>query len=152
MNQHRSFRRSEIRLLCPCRMLDGAPLELELLDVSPRGCLARSRGFPLYVGQSLRMFPEGCEEFTATVRRSEADIVGIEFDGELPSLVLERVRCYTPLPSQSDFEAHTDGAAPPPAELPVAEPVSEPTKAAAPYGSLLTAGKDKPRRKKMALF
>lgn len=156
MDNKRLQRRSAIRMRCPGRTLDGVPIELELLDLSERGCLARSVGFPLLFGQALRLFPEGCDEFTATVRRSTDDICGIEFDRDLPLPVFERMRCYVPLPDETDENpAGAPATGSPPAVI--AEPdraqMPEPVKApgSTPYGSLLTAGR-KAHAKKMAIF
>lgn len=156
MDNKRLQRRSAIRMRCPGRTLDGVPIEIELLDLSERGCLARSVGFPLLFGQALRLFPEGCDEFTATVRRSTDDICGIEFDRELPLPVFERMRCYVPLPDeteedptsapisgvQSGGNAEPDGAQ-------MRDPAKMPGSPG--YGSLLTAGR-KAHAKKMAIF
>lgn len=153
MEYKRNFKRSEIRMRCPCRTLDGVPLELELLDLSERGCRARSLGFALHVGQALRLFPEGCDAFTATIRRTHDDICGIEFDAELPNTVFERMRSYAPPPEDNDPDAQdlveevTDSAEDGPAE---AAPQPR-TPSPQPYGSLLDTGKGKPR-KKMAIF
>jgi hypothetical protein len=160
MDYKRNFRRSEIRMRCPCRLLDGVPLEIELLDLSERGCRARSVGFTLHVGQALRIFPEGCDAFTATVRRSDDDVSGIEFDAELPHTVFERMRSYVPLPEDADEQE----PGPLPEALPeVSQPQSwpeagqvahepAPVSRGTPqsYGSLLDTGKGKPR-KKMAI-
>jgi hypothetical protein len=148
MDNKRWQRRSEIRLRCPCRTLDGIPLEIELLDLSERGCLARSIGFPLHFGQALRLFPEGCDAFTAIVRRSQDEICGIEFDKELPTPVFERMRCYAPEPEETAREA----------EIVVDEPAT-PSTAAAPsvratpagYGSLLNTVRKAPATKR-AIF
>lgn len=146
MDNNRATRRSEIRLRCPCRTLDGVPLELELLDLSPRGCRARPIGFPLQFGQALRLFPEGCDGFTATVRRADETTVGIEFDRELPHPVFERMRCYAPDPADTPAATHPDDA---PAES--AEPLPPaPSQSPQPYGSLLANGRDRPR-KRMAI-
>lgn len=152
MDNKRFQRRSEIRLRCPSRTLDGIPIEIELLDLSERGCHARSIGFPLQFGQSLRLFPEGCEEFTATVRHCEDGICGIEFDRELPIQVFERMRCYVPPleeTQQTDIESEPaldqaalqDGS-----QL----PGPEQNGVRQTYGSLLTKG-TKPSSKKMAI-
>ena len=153
MDNDRFRRRSEIRLRCPCRTLDGIPIEIELLDLSERGCLARSIGFPLQFGQSLRLFPEGCDEFTATVRRNKDEICGIEFDRELPLPVFERMRCYVPPPEEAAGEAsqtqETEAATKEAAQQMLE---SAAVKAAEPqaYGSLLSTGR-KPSAKKMAI-
>ncbi len=65
MDYKRATRRSEISLRCPCRTHDGLPLEIELLDLSQRGCRARGIADVLHVGQALRLFPEGCEAVAA---------------------------------------------------------------------------------------
>jgi hypothetical protein len=153
MDNKRSQRRSEIRLRCPCRTLDGVPIEIELLDLSERGCLARAIGFELQFGQALRLFPEGCEAFTATVRRSIDDLCGIEFDRELPTPVFERMRCYAPPPEDQDRAAspeQADGAA---REDTVgqAEPAPSVRNTPQPYGSLLTVARKAPA-KKVAIF
>jgi hypothetical protein len=146
MDNIRSMRRSEIMMRCPCRTIDGVPLELELLDLSERGCRARVIGFPLQFGQALRLFPEGCEAFTAIVRRAESDTVGIEFDRELPHPVFERMRCYAPTP-----EDCPDQVANEPIDEPDAiESVTTIPIVPLPCGSLLDAERVKPR-KKMAL-
>lgn len=153
MDNKRFQRRSEIRLRCPCRTLDGIPIEIELLDLSERGCLARSVGFPLQFGQALRLFPEGCDEFTATVRRAKDELCGIEFDRALPLAVFERMRCYAPAPGEAEEDEAaretiaTDGAAAQVDMAPAAvAPSTPPT-----YGSLLTSGR-KVTAKKMAIF
>ncbi len=153
MDDDRYRRRSEIRLRCPCRTLDGIPIEIELLDLSERACLARSVGFPLHFGQALRLFPEGCDEFTATVRRSKDEICGIEFDKELPLPVFERMRCYVPPPEESAdaaSRAQETAIAAKEAALKMLDP--EPVKVveSQPYGSLLSTGR-KPSAKKMAI-
>lgn len=152
MDNKRIQRRSTIMMRCPGRTLDGVPIEIELLDLSERGCLARSVGFPLQFGQALRLFPEGCDEFTATVRRSENDICGIEFDRELPLPVFERMRCYAPLPQEAAGEAArvvATGAASEVAALPAERPdVTRGVPQA--YGSLLAKGRKAPA-KKMAI-
>lgn len=147
MDNKRVMRRSEISLRCPCRTLDGVPLELELLDLSIRGCRAHPIGFPLQFGQSLRLFPEGCDAFTATVRRATEAFVGIEFDRDLPHPVFERMRCYAPDPEDARNEEAVADPAPDAVQAPVAE-IGEPPQ---PYGSLLDTGRDKPRVKKMAI-
>ena len=150
MDNDRFRRRSEIRLRCPCRTLDGIPIEIELLDLSESGCLARSIGFPLQFGQALRLFPEGCDEFTGIVRRSNGDVCGIEFDRELPIQVFERMRCYAIDPADTEQK-------PSPPE-PAIEALVEQTLVLGPvkalqlpaYGSLL-AGRKNPARK-MPIF
>ncbi|MCB2047376.1 MAG: PilZ domain-containing protein [Novosphingobium sp.] len=155
MEFKRNSKRSEIRLRCPCRLLDGVPLEIELLDLSVSGCRARSVGFPLYVGQALRLFPEGGDAFTATVRRSEGDVSGIEFDADLPHTVFERMRSYTPDPEEQReqdpaSEATSEPGQPEPATPALdPEPVSRVT--AQSYGSLLDTAKAKPRKKMTAI-
>jgi hypothetical protein len=144
MDNNRASRRSEIRLKCPCRTLDGVPLELELLDLSARGCRAHPIGFALQYGQALRLFPEGCDAFTATVRRADETTVGIEFDRELPHPVFERMRCYAPDPENIPADARPCDTTHERAEL------SPPTPRSEPYGSLLANGRDKPR-KRMAI-
>ncbi len=135
---------------CPCRTLDGIPIEIELLDLSERGCLARSIGFPLQFGQALRLFPEGCDEFTGTVRRSKDEICGIEFDRELPMQVFERMLCYAPQPDEEAQEALFPFEAVPAIEVDVQPPLTPaPVKASA-YGSLLTGRKS--TAKKTAIF
>lgn len=156
MEHRRSHKRSEIRMWCPCRTLDGVPLEIELFDLSESGCRARSIGFALHVGQALRLFPEGCDAFTATVRRCMDDLVGIEFDRELPHTVFERMRTYAPPPEEQgdappdEMSANPERQGEPHTAASEQElaPVSRVT--AQSYGSLLDAGKDKPR-KKMAI-
>jgi hypothetical protein len=146
MDNKRVMRRSEIRLRCPCRTIDGVPLELELLDLSERGCRAKAIGFPLQFGQALRLFPEGCDAFTATVRRAAADTVGIEFDRELPHPVFERMRFYSPEPedcADQSGENVADEAAP--IDTIAASPISP-----LPCGSLLDTERVRPH-KKMAL-
>jgi hypothetical protein len=148
MDIKRNLRRSEISLRCPCRTIDGVPLELELLDLSERGCLARPIGFPLQFGQALRLFPEGCDAFTATVRRTDEAHVGIEFDRELPHPVFERMRSYVPAPDEfSGNDLPSDHAVPPAAQPADIAGTDNPQ----PYGSLLGTGRDKPRVKKMAI-
>ena len=161
MDDKRSHKRSEIRLRCPCRTLDGVPLEIELIDLSERGCRARCVGFPLEIGQALRIFPEGCNAFTATVRRHSDGISAIEFDRELPHAVYERMRAYAPLPEEIDDEtrhALTEEDQPEASsQTPAETQVSPPTEPSAgrtspqPYGSLLTTGK-KPTGKRIAIF
>lgn len=151
MDNKRVMRRSEIRMRCPCRTIDGVPLELELLDLSERGCRGRAIGFPLQFGQALRLFPEGCDAFTATVRRTDGDSVGIEFDRELPHPVFERMRCYTPDPEDHSDQpdsrvAEETGSIDPIAENVVANPAAPQA-----FGSLLDTDRVKPR-KRMALF
>jgi hypothetical protein len=152
MDLNRAMRRSEIRLLCPCRTLDGVPLELELLDLSERGCRGRSVGIVLHFGQALRLFPEGCDAFTATVRRSDGEMVGIEFDGPLPTPVFERMRCYAPDP-EDRIEPDVGTTPPEPTTSPVSASQAEEADAARPqpYGSLLTHGPAKRQSKKLAL-
>jgi hypothetical protein len=153
MDNKRSQRRSEIRLRCPCRTLDGVPIEIELLDLSERGCLARAIGFELQFGQALRLFPEGCEAFTATVRRTIDDLCGIEFDRELPTPVFERMRCYAPQPEEQDRSASAGQAGDPVLEDPVgqAEPAYSVRKTPQPYGSLLTVARKTPAKKAAVL-
>ena len=141
MDNDRFRRRSEIRLRCPCRTLDGIPIEIELLDLSERGCLARSVGFPLQFGQALRLFPEGCDEFIGIVRRCKDEICGIEFDRELPIQVFERMRCYAIEPDDAAHEALQ--AEPTIEALSDQALVLAPAKASPPqaYGSLLTGRK-----------
>jgi hypothetical protein len=153
MDIGRLRRRSEIRMRCPCRTLDGVPIEIELLNLSERGCLARSVGFPLQFGQALRLFPEGCDEFTATVRRSENGICGIEFDRELPIQVFERMRCYVPPPEEEVEETLAVHDAEPATAVTSEEAIEiAPANPAMPqaYGSLLATGRKHPT-KKMAI-
>ena len=155
MDITRSFRRSEIKLRCPCRTLDGVPLELELLDLSERGCRAHPIGIVLHFGQALRLFPEGCDAFTATVRRSDGEVIGIEFDRELPNPIFERMRCYAPEPEEMPEKAYRVDA-PEATEVTETKPEADPDApdASKPqaYGSLLANGPDKRRMtKKMAL-
>lgn len=153
MDNKRLQRRSEIRLRCPCRTLDGVPIEIELLDLSERGCLARSIGFELQFGQALRLFPEGCDAFTATVRRTIDDLCGIEFDRALPIPVFERMRCYAPPPEDENGEASVLSADGPPLDsrLEQAEAALPVSKAPQPYGSLLTVAR-KASAKKVAIL
>jgi len=146
MDNKRVMRRSEIRMRCPCRTIDGVPLELELLDLSERGCRGRAIGFPLQFGQALRLFPEGCDAFTATVRRADGDTVGIEFDRELPHPVFERMRCYTPDLEEREEQQSSNLAD----ETNSAVSLIESPIAPQPFGSLLDADRVKPR-KKMAI-
>ena len=150
MDYKRATRRSEIRLRCPCRTHDGLPLEIELLDLSQRGCRARGIADVLHVGQALRLFPEGCEAVAATVRRKNGDEVGIEFDRELPPPVFERMRCYSPVEEaeQPDYADHS-GAMPGAIEQ---APVAAPQVTHQAYASLLGTVKDKPRARKIAIF
>ncbi|MBV1917695.1 MAG: hypothetical protein KUG65_06495 [Sphingomonadaceae bacterium] len=69
---------------------------------------------PLYIGQSMTIFPEGLNEFTGTVRRADETFAGVEFDRELPHPVFERLRC--------NFAAREEPA----------EPASEPEISTAP--------------------
>lgn len=151
MDNKRVMRRSEIRMRCPCRTIDGVPLELELLDLSERGCRGRAIGFPLQFGQAMRLFPEGCDAFTATVRRVDGDSVGIEFDRELPHPVFERMRCYTPDPDDYADQPDSTVTDEPGSIEPVAQSIVAGPASPQPFGSLLDTDRVKPR-KKMALF
>lgn len=109
MDGMRSSRRNAVSLTCPCRLSDGITLDLELLDVSPRGCRVRIAALPLHFGQSLTMFPEGIDEFTGTVRQAGNEFAGIEFDRELPHPVFERMRSHIPATDQEPVAASPAG-------------------------------------------
>lgn len=128
MDEIRATARSPVGLSCACRLSDGMTLELELSDVSQRGCRALSPMVPLYVGQQVMLFPEGIDEVAGTVRHQEGDDFGIEFDREMPHTVFERLRLNGYVSDGISGEA----AAPPPlpdsvaATPPTDEPAAQP--------------------------
>ncbi len=96
-SESRNSARKTISFRCPCRIADGAVLDLELQDLSVRGFKARMDVAALFVGQAVTIYPEGLEDFHGTVRRAEGEFAGIEFDRELPAPVYERLLCnYAP--------------------------------------------------------
>jgi len=99
----------------------------------------------------MRLFPEGCDAFTATVRRVDGDSVGIEFDRELPHPVFERMRCYTPDPDDYADQPDSTVTDEPGSIEPVAQSIVAGPASPQPFGSLLDTDRVKPR-KKMALF
>lgn len=72
---------------------------------------------PLYIGQSLTMYPEGLQEIGGTIRSVNEAFVGIEFDLELPHPVFERLRAEHGI----DFKA-VEPAAPGAAQEAVPDP------------------------------
>lgn len=91
MSDSRSSVRKTVDFKCPCRIDGAAIVDLRVQDLSARGFKAKLDGFPLYVGQSIAIFPEGHEDYRGTVRRSDGEYAGVEFDRELPHAVFERL-------------------------------------------------------------
>ena len=101
MSDSRNTVRKTIDFKCPCRIGGAAVIDLHLQDLSARGFKAKLDGFPLHVGESIAIYPEGHEDYRGTVRRSDGEYAGVEFDRELPHAVFERLLYrHAPNPAQ----------------------------------------------------
>lgn len=91
INDIRAQRRKSIDFSCACRVADGPVVDLDLVDLSIRGFRAKMNVVPLALGQSVAIYPEGDEDFRGTVRGTDGEYAGVEFDRELPPPVYERL-------------------------------------------------------------
>jgi hypothetical protein len=75
-----------------CRSQSGAKVELEVLDLSPIGCLVRRRAWSAQPDDRLLVQLPGLSFQPATITWVEGELAGIEFEQLLHEAVLERLR------------------------------------------------------------
>jgi len=75
-----------------CRSQSGAKVELEVLDLSPIGCLVRRRAWSAQADERILIRLPGLEFQPAKIIWVEGDLAGIEFEQLLHEAVLERLR------------------------------------------------------------
>ena len=74
------------------RLQTGAKIELEVLDLSPIGCLVDRRGWSARPGDRTLLQLEGLGFQPAAVLWVEDDRAGLEFEQLLHEAVLERLK------------------------------------------------------------
>ena len=74
------------------RLRSGAKIELEVLDLSPIGCMIDRRGWSAQAGERVLLQLEGLGFQPASVIWVEDDRAGIEFEQLLHETVLERLK------------------------------------------------------------
>ena len=80
------------------RLRSGAKIELQVLDVSPIGCMVDRRGWSGQAGERLLLKFEGLGFQPGHVLWIEDDRAGIEFEQLLHEAVLERLKQAVALP------------------------------------------------------
>jgi len=75
-----------------CRSQSGVKVELDVLDLSPIGCLVRRRAWSAQPGDRILMRLPGLGFQPATVSWVEGELAGIEFGQLIHEAVLERLR------------------------------------------------------------
>lgn len=74
------------------RLQTGAKIELEVLDISPIGCLVDRRGWSARPGDRTLIQLEGLGFQPAAVLWAEDDRAGLEFEALLHEAVLEQLK------------------------------------------------------------
>jgi hypothetical protein len=74
------------------RLKSGAKIELEVLDLSPIGCMIDRRGWSAQPDERVLLQLEGLGFQPARVIWVEGDYAGIEFEQLLHETVLERLK------------------------------------------------------------